>query len=81
MRSRRFQKGSLQRVRRGRAKRWIVLYYNTEGKRRFHTLGTGGMSKTEAEKKRDEFMRTVNGCPEADSDGTRPLKLREFIEQ
>jgi integrase len=39
------------------------------------------MSKTDAEKKRDEFMRTVNGCAEPDSDCTRPLKLREFIEQ
>lgn len=48
---------------------------------RFYTLGTGDMSTTEAEKKRDEFMRTLNGSQEPDSDGTRPLKLREFIEQ
>ena len=80
MRKRRFQRGSLQRVRRGKARRWIVLY-NTEGKGRFHTLGTGDMSTTEAEKKRDEFMCTLNGSQEPDSDGTRPLKLRECIEQ
>ena len=55
------------------------LQYGREG--RFHTLGSGDMSTTEAEKKRHEFMRTLNGSPEPDSDGTRPLKLREFIEQ
>jgi hypothetical protein len=71
-------RGSLQR--RGKARRWIVLY-NTKGKGRFHTLGTGDMSTTEAEKKRDEFTRTLNGSQERDSDATRPFKLREFIEQ
>jgi integrase len=78
---RRFQKGSLQRVRCGKAKRWVVLYYNMEGKRRFHTLGAGSMTKTEAEKERDEFMRTVNGCAEPDPEGMRPITLREFIEE
>jgi hypothetical protein len=73
-------RGTLQRVRRGKARRWIVLY-NTKGNGRFHTLGTGDMSTTEAEKKRDEFTRTLNGFQEPNSDGTRPLKLREFIEQ
>jgi hypothetical protein len=82
LRKRRFQKGSLQHVRRGKAKRWVVLYYNTEVKRRCHTLlGPGSMTKTQAEKERDEFMRTINGCAEPDTRGLRPLLLGEFIEQ
>jgi integrase len=79
---RRFQKGSLQQVRRGKAKRWVVLYYDAEGKRRFHTLhGAGSMTKSQAEKERDEFMRTINGCDQPDTGGLRPVLLREFIEQ
>ena len=82
MKKRRFQKGSLQQVRRGKAKRWVVLYYNAEGKRRFHTLrGAGSMTKSQAEKERDEFMRTINGCEVPDEGGLRPVLLREFIEQ
>ena len=47
---RRFQKGSLQQVRRGKAKRWVVLYYNAKGKRQYHTLrGAGSMTKGQAE--------------------------------
>jgi hypothetical protein len=34
LKKRRFQKGSLQQVRHGKAKRWVVLFYNAEGKRR-----------------------------------------------
>ena len=72
MRKRRFQKGSLQQVRRGKAKRWVVLYYNAEGKRQYHTLlGGGSMTKTQAETERDEFMRTING-----SDEPGPRRLR-----
>jgi integrase len=79
---RRFQKGSLQQVRGGKGKRWIVLYYNTDGKRQYHTLhGAGSMTKTQAEKERDEFMRTINGCDEPDADGLRPVSLGEFIER
>jgi hypothetical protein len=79
---RRFQKGSLQQVRGGKAKRWVVLYYNTDGKRQYHTLhGAGSMTKTQAEKERDEFMRTINGCDEPDTDGLRPVSLGEFIER
>ena len=82
LRKRRFQKGSLQQVRRGKAKRWVVLYYNTAGKRQFHTLrGAGSMTKGQAEQEREEFMRTVNGCDQPDTDGLRPVLLREFIEQ
>ena len=82
MTRRRFQKGSLQQVRRGKAKRWVVLYYNAKGKRQFHTLrGAGSMTKSQADQERDEFMRTVNGCDHPDTDGLRPVLLREFIEQ
>jgi hypothetical protein len=56
-------------------------FSTTRKKRPVPHPGTGNMSTTEAEKKRDEFMRTSNGSQEPDSDGTRPLKLREFIEQ
>jgi integrase len=59
----------------------VVLYYNAAGKRQFHTLGAGNLSKTEAENKRDEFMRTINGVDAPKEDGTRPLMLGEFIEQ
>ena len=56
-------------------------FSTTRKKRPVPHPGTGNMSTTDAEKKRDEFMRTLNGSQEPDSDGTRPLKLREFIEQ
>jgi hypothetical protein len=39
------------------------------------------MTKTQAEKERDEFMRTINGCDEPGSRGPRPVLLGEFIEQ
>jgi integrase len=82
LRKRRFQKGSLQQVRRRKAKRWVVLYYNAEGRRQYHTLpGGGSMTKTQAEKERDEFMRTINGCDEPGSRGLRPVLLGEFIER
>ncbi len=78
---RRFQKGSLQQTRSGRAKRWVVIYYNSEGKRRFRTLGPGSMKKTDAERAREEFMRTINGVAAPSEDGTRPVMLAEFILQ
>ena len=82
LRKRRFQKGSLQHVRRGKAKRWVVLYYNAEAKRQYHTLlGAGTMTKTQAEKERDEFMRTINGCAGPDTRGLQPVLLGEFIER
>jgi integrase len=82
LRKRRFQKGSLQQVRRGKAKRWVVLYYNGEGKRQCHTLlCAGSTTKGQAEKERIEFMRTINGCDQSQDGGIRPVLLREFIEQ
>jgi hypothetical protein len=81
LKKRRFQKGSLQQVRRGKAKRWVVLYYNAAGKRRYHTLrGAGSMTKSQADKERDEFMRTINGCDSPGEGGLRPM-LWEFVEQ
>src|SRR5579885_3824809 len=78
---RRFQKGSLQLRRRGKAKKWVVLYYDDAGHRRYHTLGSGSMTKTAAEQRRDEFMRSVNGSGESETGGLRPVLLREFVEQ
>jgi integrase len=82
LKKRRFQKGSLQQVRRGKAKRWVVLFYNADGRRQFHTLhGPGSMTKGQAEAERDEFMRTINGCDKPEDGGVRPVLLREFIDQ
>jgi hypothetical protein len=57
LKRRRFQKGSLQLRRRGKAKKWVVLYYDDAGHRRYHTLGAGTMTKTAAQGLRDEFLR------------------------
>ncbi len=81
MKRRRFQKGSLQLRRRGKAKKWVVLYYDDAGHRRYHTLGAGTMTKTAAQGLRDGFMRTVNGSDEPEDGRSRPVLLREFIDQ
>jgi len=81
MKRRRFQKGSLQLRRRGKAKKWVVLYYDDGGHRRYHTLGAGSMTKTAAQELRDAFMRTVNGSDEPEEGRIRPVLLREFIAQ
>ncbi len=81
LKRRRFQKGSLQLRRRGKARKWVVLYYDDGGHRRYHTLGAGTMTKTAAQERRDDFMRTVNGSNEPEEGGIRPLLLREFIDQ
>jgi hypothetical protein len=78
---RRFHKGSLQLRRRGKAKKWMVLYYDDGGHRRYHTVGSGSLTKTAAEQLRDEFMRSVNGSEEPERGGLRPIRLREFVEQ
>jgi integrase len=39
------------------------------------------MTKGQADKERDEFMRTINGCDPPDEGGLRPVLLREFVEQ
>ena len=82
LKQRRYQKGSLQQVRRGKARRWVVLYYDVLGKRRYHTLpGPGTVTKSQADQQRAEFMRTINGCVAPEGNGARPLLLREFVEQ
>ena len=81
MKRRRFQKGSLQLRRRERGKKWVVLYYDDAGHRRYHTLGGGSMTKTAADQLRDEFMRSVNGSGEPETGGVRPVLLREFVDQ
>ena len=80
VRRRRYQKGSLQLQRRGKVKTWIVLYYDTSGDRRCKTLGPGSLTKSQAGKKRAEFMREVNGG-EREDDGTRRVLLTEFVEK
>jgi integrase len=60
----------------------VVLYYDREGKRRYHTLsGAGSMTKSQADKERAEFMRTVNDCNAPGDDGLQPMPLRDFIER
>src|SRR5262245_58788444 len=81
LKRRRFQKGCLQLMKRGGEKRWVVFYYDSDRKRRCHTIGIGKMTKTDAEKERDEFMRAINGIEEPEPGGTRPLLFSEFIEQ
>jgi len=81
LKRRRFQKGSLQLRRRGKAKKWVVLYYDDAGHRRYHTQGAGTMTKTAAQGLRDEFMRTVNGSEQPEDGRNRPVLLREFIDQ
>ena len=62
MRRRRFQKGSLQLRKHGNRRVWVVLYYDEKGERRYHTLGLASeMKKGEANEKRQEYMREING--------------------
>src|SRR4051812_19430207 len=81
LKRRRFQKGSLQLRRRGKAKKWVVLFYDDAGHRRYHTLGAGTMTKTAAQELRDEFMRKVNGADQPEESRLRPVLLREFVDQ
>lgn len=81
LKRRRFQKGSLQLRRRGKDKKWVVLYYDDAGHRRYHTLGAGTMTKTSAQELRDEFMRKVNGADQPEEGRLRPVLLREFVDQ
>ena len=57
-----------------------MLYYDDGGHRRHHTLGAGSLNKTEAEKRRDQFMRTLNGG-NPEQGGLRPVLLRDFVDQ
>lgn len=62
MRRRRFQKGSLQLRKHAERRVWVILYYDERGERRYHTLGWASeMNKGQADEKRQEFMRNING--------------------
>lgn len=81
MRRRRFQKGSLQLRKHGNRRVWVVLYYDDRGERRYSTLGWASeMNKGEADEKRQEFMRGVNGGDRTPGP-TRPVTVKEFLEQ
>jgi integrase len=60
VRRQRYQKGSLQQRKHGKRKMWVLLYRDGNAKR-YATLGAcSEMSKSEAEKKRDEILIEVN---------------------
>ncbi len=81
MRRRRYQKGSLQARRHGKKRVWVVQYYDTGGHHRYHTLGRMcDLTKSQAEERQNDFMRSVNGG-EAASDRVRPVLLGEFVDQ
>jgi len=81
MRRRRFQKGSLQLRKHGNRRVWVVLYYDQKGERRYSTLGWASeMSKGTADKKRQEFMREINGGDRTAA-STRPPTVQEFLDQ
>lgn len=81
MKRRRFQKGSLQIRKHGNRRVWVVLYYDAKATRRYFTLGWASeMNKGEADKKREEFMREINGGNQTTT-ATRPPTVQEFLEQ
>jgi integrase len=80
MRRKRYQRGSLQRVRQGCRYVWVVKYYDGKGRRRQTTLGQAArMTKTEAEAKRVHHMATINGDAAVEMSRRDPLTLGEFI--
>jgi integrase len=81
MKRRRFQKGSLQLRKHGNRRVWVVLYYDDRGERKYSTLGWASeMNKGEADEKRQEFMREINGGDRTPGP-TRPATVKEFLEQ
>ena len=55
-------KGSLQLRKHADRRVWVVLYYDEKSERRYHTLGWASeMNKGQADEKRQEFMREING--------------------
>jgi integrase len=81
MKRRRFQKGSLQLRKHGNRRVWVVLYYDDRGERKYSTLGWASeMNKGEADEKRQEFMREINGGDRTPGP-TRPTTVKEFLEQ
>jgi integrase len=81
MKRRRFQKGSLQLRKHGNRRVWVVLYYDDRGERKYSTLGWASeMNKGEADEKRQEFMREINGGDRTPGP-SRPATVKEFLEQ
>lgn len=81
MRRRRFQKGSLQLRKHAERRVWVILYYDERGERRYHTLGWASeMNKGQADEKRQEFMRNINGGDRTIS-AVRPPTVAEFLEE
>ena len=78
VRRQRYQKGSLQQRKHGKRKMWVLLYRDGDSKR-YATLGLcSELSKSAAEKKRDEILSEVNArnsaVPNID------ITLGEFVE-
>lgn len=67
--------------RHGAKKEWIVLYYDAAGQRRLHVLCKGSLTKGQADEKRIEFMRTINGGRLEDDNSMRHVLLSEFVNQ
>jgi len=81
MRRRRFQKGSLQLRKHAERRVWVVLYYDEKSERRYHTLGWASeMNKGQADEKRQEFMRQINGGART-TGAIRPPTVAEFLDQ
>ena len=81
MRRRRFQKGSLQLRKHGNRRVWVVLYYDEKSERRYHTIGLASeMNKGQADEKRQEFMRQINGGARTPG-AIRPPTVAEFLDQ
>lgn len=78
MRKKRYQVGSLQRRRHGRAKVWVALWYE-HGSRRYRTLGRcSKMSQGEARAKLDEILKPLNvGTPES---RVEPPTFGDFVD-
>lgn len=79
VRRQRYQKGSLQMRTSAKGKKWVLLYRDEKGSKRFKTLGScSKLSKSQAEKKRDEILSEVNvrdSAPDVD------ITLGDFIER
>src|SRR4051812_11767265 len=78
VRRQRYQKGSLQKRKHGKRMMWVLLYRDG-GSKRYVTLGASSeMSKSAAEKKRDEILGEVNARNSATPDGD--ISFGRFVE-
>lgn len=74
----RYQQGSLQQRKHGRAKVWVGLWRDRDGSRRYKTLGKCSLlSQSQAQAKLDELIRPLN----LDSGGKRaPIDFSAFVD-